>query len=98
MGEKGKSTMTQEAMNKTDKCTKQVKKETGLFYHHNLDPISFAALQEASANLKTLGTPVSHSVIVRRALRLYCTYTGKLDETKQVKEGYELLKASKGTM
>ena len=92
------TTSAKEALQTIGKVTaKQVKRETGLFYHHNLDPISFTALQEAASNLKELGTPCSHSVVVRRALRLYAELTRKLSESQKVEEGYQLLRASKGT-
>ena len=92
-----KEEATREEFKTINNAAKQVKKESGLFYHHNLDSISFKALQEASANLKESRIPMSHSVIVRRALRIYAAITGKLSDMQKVEEGYQLLRAAKGT-
>ena len=79
------------------KITKQVNQGTGRMYHFNLDPLSFEQLQEAAGNMKELGTPVSYSVVTRRALRLYAALTKRLSDTQKVEEGYQLLRAAKGT-
>ncbi|OPX99648.1 MAG: hypothetical protein A4E59_00159 [Syntrophorhabdus sp. PtaB.Bin027] len=88
---------TKDALARVGKITKQVNQHTGRMYHFNVDPISFENLQEAAQNLKELGTPVSYSVIVRRALRVYDELTKNLSDNQKIVEGYELLKASKGT-
>jgi hypothetical protein len=86
-----------ESLKTVGKITKQVNQGTGRMYHFNLDPSSFEQLQDAAVNLKELGTPVSYSVIVRRALRVYNTLTEELTDEQKITEGYQLLRASKGT-
>ena len=88
---------TKEALETVGKITKQVNQGTGRMYHFNLDPLSFEQLQEAAVNLKELKTPVSYSVITRRALRIYAALTRKLSDTQKIEEGYQLLRAAKGT-
>ncbi|OQB76757.1 MAG: hypothetical protein BWX92_01500 [Deltaproteobacteria bacterium ADurb.Bin135] len=80
--------------------SEQVKKKTGEFYHFNIDPVSFNSLKKASENLRALGLKMSHSVIVRDALRMYCDLTNNIsidDEGEVAKRAYALIKAMRGT-
>lgn len=75
----------------------QVKKKSGEFYHFNLDPVTFDALRQASANLKAVGLSMSYSVIVRDALRLYSDFSGKIASDDEVaKRAYAFLRCMRG--
>lgn len=91
---------TRAAMEAAGKKIKQVQQHSGRMYHFSLDENSFTQLEEASTKLKEFNTPVSLSVLVRRAIRVYASLIDKIqnDDSRKVYEGYELLKASRGTM
>ena len=87
-----------EAMQTAAKTIKQVDKETGLMHHYNIDPKSFEMLQETAELHKAFGTPVSQSVVVRRAIRFYHAAVSRIEKDDQkIVEGYQLLRAAKGT-
>jgi hypothetical protein len=75
----------------------QVEKRSGSLYHVNLDPISAKSMHEAVEYYTGSGTPVSLSVLARRAFRLYKRYLDSL-QSEGAKQGEEreLLRAGRG--
>ena len=75
----------------------QVTKRSGTLFHFNLDPASAKSMREAVEQFNVSGTPVSLSVLARRALRVYKRYLDSLqsDGAKQGEER-EVLRAGRG--
>lgn len=88
---------TAKAMEHAAKTVKQVDKTSGIMRHFNVDDKTFDMLQETANLHNAFGTPVSQSVVVRRAIRFYYEAVKKIttDEQKII-EGYRLLLAAKG--
>lgn len=89
-----------DAMEAAGKRMKQVQQHSGRIYHFSLDENTFNQLDETATKLKEFSIPVSLSVLVRRAIRLYARAIDMIqnDDSRKIVEGFELLKASKGTM
>ena len=78
---------------------KQITRHTGDKLRFNLDPESGHAMKRAQAFHTGNGHPVSNSVIVRRALRLYGRTLSKLNTPEAVQhETLETLRAAKGVL
>jgi hypothetical protein len=67
-------------------------------YHFNLDENSFTKLEAICQYFTDAETPASFSVIIRRCIRTYYEQLKDIKTEAQAhEEGYQLLKAAKGT-
>jgi len=88
---------TSRAMEHVAKTVKQVDKTSGIMRHHNIDDKTFEMLQDTANLHNAFGTPVSQSVVVRRAIRVYYELVKRLKTDEQkIHEGYSLFQAAKG--
>lgn len=77
--------------------TKQVTQRSGNVYHFNLDGLTCEEMEKALAYHNDNDCPVSLSVLIRRAIRVYAEHVEELtDAESKVREAYELLKAGRG--
>lgn len=75
----------------------QVTKRSGALFHFNLDPTSAKSMHEAVEYYSSSGTPVSLSVLARRAFRVYKLYLDSLQsEGAKHGEEREVLRAARG--
>lgn len=78
---------------------KQVSRQTGTLLRFNLDPESAHLMRHSQKFHEDHGNPVSNSVIVRRALRLYARMLSKLNTPDAIEyERVETLRAAKGVL
>jgi hypothetical protein len=76
---------------------KQVTQHSGSLFHFNLDPASAKSMHEAVEQFSSSGTPVSLSVLVRRALRVYRRHLNGLQtDAARKDEEREVLRAGRG--
>jgi len=76
--------------------SKQVSKQSGTPYHFSLDGHSLQCLKNCYEFHKVNGNDLSHSVIVRRAIRLYLKQLSGLNFYRD--EDTEIKRAAKGVM
>jgi len=73
----------------------RVKKSSGSKYHSNLDPVTVLRLAEArQTHSLNHGASFSNTIIVRRAIRVYCQYLKTLKDFSY--ELVETQRAAKG--
>lgn len=78
---------------------KQVSKESGMLLRFNLDPESAHSMRNAQKYHEDSNNPISHSVIVRRALRLYFKMLQSLTSPDAIREEViETKRAAKGVL
>ena len=78
---------------------KQITRQTGTLFRFNLDPESAHLMRHSQRFHEDHDNPISNSVIVRRALRLYSRTLSKLNTPEAIQhEVVEILRAAKGVL
>jgi len=80
----------------TNMKQQQVTKRTGQAIHPTLDELTLCHLAEIQQTHRNRGNHFSHSIIVRRAIRLYNAYIKKL--TDYEREVIEAKRAAAGVL